>query len=158
MPRLAFPLPFKHDRSPVRKVNEIVQERLTLGQRAADWAALTVGSWQFIFTQALSAGRMGCAQRHGDHCPLEPLSVHSHEPGSVAAGCVPAPIIMVSQNRQAMRDRIDAQYGYELNRKAEHEVRAVLGYRAAHDYALGEIRRLFTISSGTSNSRNDHRS
>ena len=33
-----------------------------------------------------------------------------------------APIILMSQNRQAERDRINAKYDYHVNRKAEREV------------------------------------
>src|SRR6267142_4333578 len=33
-----------------------------------------------------------------------------------------APLIMMSQNRQASRDRLDAQHDYEVNMKAEMEV------------------------------------
>jgi len=33
-----------------------------------------------------------------------------------------APVIMMSQNRQAARDRLDAQHDYEVNLKAEMEI------------------------------------
>ena len=36
-----------------------------------------------------------------------------------------APIIMMSQNRQAARDRLDAQHDYEINTKAEIEIVAL---------------------------------
>ena len=36
-----------------------------------------------------------------------------------------APVIMMSQNRQAARDRLDAQHDYEVNTKAELEIAAV---------------------------------
>jgi uncharacterized membrane protein len=38
---------------------------------------------------------------------------------------VQAPIIMMSQNRQAARDRIDAAHDYEVNLKSEIEIRAL---------------------------------
>jgi uncharacterized membrane protein len=41
-----------------------------------------------------------------------------------------APLIMVSQNRQAARDRQDAQHDYEVNTKAEMEI---LGLHAKFD-------------------------
>lgn len=58
-----------------------------------------------------------------------------------------APIIMMSQNRQAMRDRLDAQEDYEINKKAEEEVRAVLEHLAAQDKALGEIHAMIAARS-----------
>ena len=36
-----------------------------------------------------------------------------------------APVIMMSQNRQAERDRIDAGHDYEVNLKAEIEIMAL---------------------------------
>jgi uncharacterized membrane protein len=39
-----------------------------------------------------------------------------------------APLIMMSQNRQAARDRQDAQHDYEVNTKAEMEILELSGY------------------------------
>ena len=36
-----------------------------------------------------------------------------------------APVIMMSQNRQAVKDRLDAQHDYEINMKAELEILAL---------------------------------
>jgi uncharacterized membrane protein len=36
-----------------------------------------------------------------------------------------APVIMMSQNRQAERDRLDASHDYEVNLKAEIEIMAL---------------------------------
>ena len=36
-----------------------------------------------------------------------------------------APIIMMSQNRQAAKDRLDATHDYEVNLKAEWEIMAL---------------------------------
>ena len=36
-----------------------------------------------------------------------------------------APVIMMSQNRQAARDRLDAAHDYEVNLKAEIEIMAL---------------------------------
>ena len=37
----------------LRNINELMAERLTPGQRAADAVARTVGSWRFIIVQSL---------------------------------------------------------------------------------------------------------
>ena len=52
MHNLRFPQPFEHAHPPVRNVNEIEVERLTVGQRAADRVAGIVGSWRFIIVQS----------------------------------------------------------------------------------------------------------
>jgi uncharacterized membrane protein len=46
---------------------------------------------------------------------------------------------MMSQNRLAARDRLEAHNDYEINRKAEEEVRAVLEHLSAQDEALAKI-------------------
>ena len=38
---------------------------------------------------------------------------------------IQAPIIMMSQNRQAQKDRVDATHDYEVNLKAELEIMAL---------------------------------
>jgi uncharacterized membrane protein len=55
-----------------------------------------------------------------------------------------APIIMMSQNRQAMRDRLEAHNDYLVNQKAEEEVRAILDHLAAEDQALAHVHELLT--------------
>jgi uncharacterized membrane protein len=49
---------------------------------------------------------------------------------------------MMSQNRQSIKDRIDAQNDFIINQKAEVEIRAVLDHLAAHDDALHQIYQL----------------
>ena len=50
-----------------------------------------------------------------------------------------APMLMMSQNRLAARDRLEAHNDFEINRKAEEEVRAVLEHLSAQDEALARI-------------------
>jgi len=50
-----------------------------------------------------------------------------------------APIIMMSQNRQATRDRLEAHNDYLINQKTEEEVRSILDHLAAQNDALIEI-------------------
>ena len=50
-----------------------------------------------------------------------------------------APMLMMSQNRMAARDRIEAHNDYEINRKAEEELRAVLDHLSTQDEALAKI-------------------
>lgn len=46
---------------------------------------------------------------------------------------------MMSQNRQAARDRLEAHYDYLVNKKTEEEVRAILKHNAAQNDALVAI-------------------
>jgi uncharacterized membrane protein len=47
MKRPEFPPPFRHQHGPIKNANEVVNEQLTVGQRASDWIAAKVGSWPF---------------------------------------------------------------------------------------------------------------
>jgi uncharacterized membrane protein len=48
-------------------------------------------------------------------------------------------MLMMSQNRLAARDRLKAHNDYEINRKTEEDVRAVLAHPSAQDEALSQI-------------------
>lgn len=139
MHQLRFPQPFQHAHPPVRNVNDIEAERLTLGQRAADRVATLVGSWRFIGVQSvLLAAWAGfnllAWTRHWDPYPFILMNLLL----SLQAAYT-APVLMMSQNRMAARDRLEAHNDYEVNRKAEEEVRAVLEHLSAQDEALTKI-------------------
>ncbi len=139
MHSLEFPKPFEHAHPPVRNVNEIEVERLTVGQRAADRVAGVVGSWWFIGTQSvLLIGwawlNLAAWVRHWDPYPFILMNLFL----SLQAAYT-APMLMMSQNRLAARDRLEAHNDYEINRKAEEEVRAVLDHLSAQDAALAKI-------------------
>jgi len=136
---LRFPHPFRHDHPPVRDVNELELERITVGERTADRVAAMMGSWKFIIIQstilavwfALNSVAM---VRHWDPYPFILMNLVLSTQAAYAA-----PIIMMSQNRQAARDRLEARNDFEVNRKAEVEVGAVLEHLAAQDRALEQV-------------------
>ena len=139
MPQLHFPKRFEHAHPPVRDVNEIEIERLTFGQRAADRVAAIVGSWWFIGIQSvLVAGwawvNLLAWTRHWDPYPFILMNLFL----SLQAAYT-APMLMMSQNRLAARDRLEAHNDYEINRKAEEELRAVLDHLSTQDEALTKI-------------------
>ena len=53
-----------------------------------------------------------------------------------------APMIMMSQNRQADKDRLDAHNDYLVNQKAEEEIKTVLAHLDAQNQALTELHRM----------------
>jgi uncharacterized membrane protein len=139
MRTVQFPRPFEHAHPPVRNVNEIEVERLTFGQRAADRVARVVGSWWFIGTQSVLLGAWAWLNvvawtSHWDPYPFILMNLFL----SLQAAYT-APMLMMSQNRLAARDRLEAHNDFEINRKAEEEVRAVLDHLSAQDAALAKI-------------------
>lgn len=112
---------------------------MTLGTRAADWIAGAVGSWTFILIQSgllvlWAVLNLTAWVRHWDPYPFILMNLVL----SLQAAYT-APMIMMSQNRQAARDRLEAHNDYLINQKAEEEIRAVLDHLVAQDQALGAI-------------------
>lgn len=97
------------------------KERLSVGNRIADAVAATMGSWRFIIIQstilALWVILNVVAVKHWDPYPFILLNLMLSFQAAYAA-----PIIMMSQNRQAAIDRLDAKHDYEVNQKAELEI------------------------------------
>ncbi len=104
-----------------RNVNDSIA-----GDRLADTIARVGGSWSFILAflaflvvwTVLNAWLLGRASF--DPYPFIFLNLIL----SMLAA-IQAPIIMMSQNRQAERDRIDASHNYAINLKAEIEIMAL---------------------------------
>ena len=148
MSRLRFPEPFHHQHPPIRDVNEVLKEQLTPGLRAADWVAKTIGSWAFIIVQstmlaAWVALNVTAFIRHWDPYPFILMNLVL----SLQAAYT-APIIMMSQNRQAERDRVEAHNDYLINQKAEEEIRTMLSHLEAQSQALMEMRRVLIEGEG----------
>jgi uncharacterized membrane protein len=148
MRKLRFPAPFSHDHPPIQNVNEVFSKRLTPGQRAADCVASTVGSWSFILLQSgllavWAVLNVTAYVRHWDPYPFILMNLVLSMQAAYTA-----PMIMMSQNRQAMRDRLEAQHDYQVNEKAEMEIRAVLDHLAAQNQALEEMHGLLVGMAG----------
>lgn len=114
-----------HQRSVIsRNIGRDFDGELTFGQRLADRVAEFGGSWAFIasFGLFLLAWTVANAllPRPFDTYPYIFLNLLL---SMIAA--IQAPIIMMSQNRQAARDRLDAAHDYEVNLKAEIEIMAL---------------------------------
>jgi uncharacterized membrane protein len=95
------------------------------GQRAADAVASFGGSWTFV--GLFAAGMLFwvglntiLVMRHGDSFDPYPYILLNLFLSMLAA--VQAPIILMSQNRQAEKDRLSAEHDYEVNLKAELEI------------------------------------
>jgi uncharacterized membrane protein len=151
--KLHFPEPFRHRHVPVRNVNEILQQQQTYGQLAADWVARTVGSWRFIIGQSLLLTLWVILNITGWILHWDPYPFILMNLVLSLQAAYTAPIIMMSQNRQALRDRLEAHNDYLLNQKAEEEIQAILAHLAAQDHALGEINQvLLALQASVGNS------
>lgn len=117
------------ERKPIsRDTNREFETKLTFGERLADKVAEFGGSWTFIliFAAILLAwvllNSVLLARSGGSFDPY-PYILLNLFLSMLAA--IQAPIILMSQKRQAAKDRLDAAHDYEVNLKAELEILSV---------------------------------
>ncbi|MBI3649783.1 MAG: DUF1003 domain-containing protein [Acidobacteria bacterium] len=111
----------KRDRV-ARNVATEFDNQLTLGERIADKVAEVMGSWKFIIIQStlLTAWvvlNIAAFINHWDPYPFILLNLALSFQAAYAA-----PIIMMSQNRQSEKDRMQSKNDYEVDMKAEMEI------------------------------------
>jgi uncharacterized membrane protein len=107
-----------------RNVEEEFKLRLTFGERVADRMADFGGSWRFLF---LFTGII-CLWILFNSAMLlrRPFDPYPYILLNLILSCLAAlqaPVIMMSQNRQEEKDRVRAQHDYQVNLKAEIEIR-----------------------------------
>jgi len=142
-----------HDHAPFQNVNEVLEQGMTPGQRIADTVASTMGSWRFIIIQSTLlviwvVVNVAALVHHWDPYPFILLNL-----GLSMQAAYAAPIIMMSQNRQAIKDRIAAEQDFHVNAKAEDEVEAILRHLEYQDglilQLLNTLEEKLTASAGS---------
>lgn len=108
-----------------RNVNEIIEEKATLGERIADAVAQFGGSWAFIISFVVvlivyAAINIALGRTAWDPYPFILLNLFL----SMLAA-IQAPVIMMSQNRQDQKDRVRGELDYEVNRRSETEIQGL---------------------------------
>jgi uncharacterized membrane protein len=100
----------------------IPENSVAIGDRVADKVAAAVGSWKFIIIQTVllviwMALNVTAYMSHWDPYPFILLNLVLSFQAAYSA-----PFIMMSQNRQAAIDRLEAKGDYNINVKAELEI------------------------------------
>ncbi len=108
-----------------RNPNEVIEEDTTFGQQVADAVARFGGSWSFIILFGVvltiyTVINIGLGQRAWDPYPFILLNLFL----SMLAA-IQAPVIMMSQNRQDQKDRVRGELDFEVNRRAETEIKGL---------------------------------
>ncbi len=109
----------------VENVNAIFHEQLSFGQRLADKISAFGGSWTFILIflgilfswMAINSFFLVGAKEPFDPYPFILLNLVL---STIAA--LQAPVIMMSQNRQTQKDRLDITENYKVSLKTELEI------------------------------------
>lgn len=123
----------------IRNVNTVVAEQMSVGDRIADVVAVTMGSWRFIGIQSALLGIWVTLNvigwvNHWDPYPFILLNLALSFQAAYSA-----PIIMMSQNRQAAKDRIMAEEDFRVNHVAEDEIRAIITHLERQDRVMLHI-------------------
>lgn len=130
---------FKHDHPKVIDVNKVADAELTIGQKVADKVASTVGSWPFIITQSIILAcwivlnSLAWVYRW-DPYPFILLNLALSFQAAYAA-----PFVMMSQNRQAEKDRLTAQNDYTTDCKGEEEIRHIMEHLDHQDEVILQV-------------------
>jgi len=109
-----------------RNANEVEEDRLTFGARIADRFASVMGSWRFIIIQScllvtwVTLNAIAWVYRW-DPYPFILLNLALSFQAAYSA-----PIIMMSQNRAAEKDRLAAEIDHQVNLHADFKIASVM--------------------------------
>jgi uncharacterized membrane protein len=117
----------------------VIEEESTFGQRIADVVARFGGSWTFIISFAIvlavyTTVNVILRGRAWDPYPFILLNLFL----SMLAA-IQAPVIMMSQNRQDMKDRLRSELDFEVNRRAESEIQTLSGKLNQLTEKIGDV-------------------
>jgi uncharacterized membrane protein len=108
-----------------RNTNVEFDDQRTFGERVADQIAQFGGSWTFIITFLIILAAWiitnSYVLAHRDQA-FDPYPYILLNLFLSMLAAIQAPVIMMSQNRQAEKDRLDAAHDYEVNLKSELEI------------------------------------
>jgi uncharacterized membrane protein len=119
---------------------------LTMGELVADRVAATMGSWTFIIVQSIILAvwivlNLIAWTQHWDPYPFILLNLALSFQAAYAA-----PFIMISQNRQADRDRHQAEEDYRTNVEAERRIEEL--QKRLADIEVNKLDRILQLLEG----------
>jgi len=129
----------QHDHPPVRDLNREADRRLSAPQRIGEDFSRLVGSWTFVLIQVLLtlawlALNALALVNHWDPYPFQLLNLVMSLQAAIWVS-----IALMSLNRLADRDRLRAQHDYEVDVKAEEEMRTLMTHLEVQDDVLLQV-------------------
>lgn len=118
-------------------VNHVHDAQLSFGQRIADGVASVVGRWPFILIQSgllfawILFNSLALVVWKWDPAPFILLNLMLSFQAAYTG-----PVVMMSQNRQASKDRLMAENDYHVDQKSEHELAEIAKHLEAQDLVI----------------------
>lgn len=103
----------------------ILKAKKTINQKTADSVTKFAGSWVFIIIVITIITGWILINEISKDINFDPKPYILLNLFLNIITLILSPIILMSQNRQAQRDRISAEYDYSVNKKAEQEIREI---------------------------------
>ncbi len=130
-----------------RNINVEMEERSTIGQRVADRVASFGGSWTFIIIYVgFLLGWMGLntfvlvRYGHGEGgAQYDPYPYILLNLMLSMTAALQAPIIMMSQNRAAEKDRLAAEQDFKVNLKSELMLEELMRKSQGREAQIGQL-------------------
>ena len=125
-----------------RNINVVMEEKATVGQRVADKVASFGGSWTFIIIYVIflaawmALNSFILIYRKADFDPYPYILLNLMLSMTAA---LQAPIIMMSQNRAAEKDRLAAEQDFKVNLKSELLLEELMRRTKARETQMQEI-------------------
>ena len=102
-----------------------VPHNRTFGQKASDALTKWAGSWIFIIFFFIFLGLWMATNIYGWLQQWDPYPFILLNLVLSCLAAVQAPVILMSQNRSAQRDRLKAEIDYRINKKALKEIESI---------------------------------
>lgn len=130
-----------------RNVNVVMEERATIGARIADKVAAFGGSWTFILIfvgfllswmilNTVILVHYGHGENGAQYDPYPYILLNLMLSMTAA---LQAPIIMMSQNRAAEKDRLAAEQDFKVNLKSELMLEEIMRKSVSRDDQINQI-------------------
>lgn len=139
---------YRHQHPIVKNINNEFREHTTTGQQVADRLTKVVGSWPFIIYQSIlivvwmgmnsylvyMASTTANYFQAWDPYPFILLNLVLSFQAAYTG-----PVVMMSQNRQNEKDRLMAEHDFEINKKAEEEIKIIMDHLVHQDIIMKEL-------------------
>ncbi|MBI3529439.1 MAG: DUF1003 domain-containing protein [Betaproteobacteria bacterium] len=110
----------------LKNINEVIDEQMTFGEKVADLVARFGGSWIFIISFCgFLVLWMAVNTAYFFTSPPDPFPYIFLNLILSCIAALQAPVIMMSQNRQAIKDRLQADQDFQINIKAEFAIQQI---------------------------------